>query len=68
MSDTCPNPTSTGGVTPAPARRSFIRMVGSSAVIAAAAPLLAACSAMPDAATEPIETTTGKPASRVSRT
>jgi len=53
MSDTCPNPTSTGGVTPAPARRSFIRVVGSSAVIAAAAPLLAACSAMPDAATEP---------------
>jgi hypothetical protein len=53
MSDTCPNPTSTGGVTPAPARRGFIRVVGSSAVIAAAAPLLPACSAMPDAATEP---------------
>jgi hypothetical protein len=38
---------------PTSARRGFVRIVGSSAVIAAAAPLLPASSAMPDAATEP---------------
>lgn len=37
----------------APARRGFIRVLGSTAVIAAATPLLPGCSAMPEAATEP---------------
>jgi hypothetical protein len=34
-------------------RRGFIRVLGSSAVVVAAAPLLPGCSAMPEAATEP---------------
>jgi hypothetical protein len=39
--------------TAAPARRGFIRVLGSGAVILAATPLVQGCSAIPDAATEP---------------
>ena len=43
----------TDAVLSAPARRGFVRMLGSTAVIAAAVPGLAGCAAVPDAATEP---------------
>ena len=43
----------TDAVLPAPARRGFVRVLGSTAVIAAAVPGLAGCAAVPDAATEP---------------
>ncbi len=41
---------------PAPARRGFVRVIGSTAAIAAATPLLPGCAAIPDDATEPWRT------------
>ncbi|RPH46857.1 MAG: twin-arginine translocation pathway signal protein [Burkholderiales bacterium] len=54
MNDSRPSATPTLPVSASvsPARRGFIRVIGSSAVIAAAVPTLPGCSAMPDAATE----------------
>jgi len=48
-----PSDASTPGAPRAPARRGFVRVLGSTAVIVAAAPLLPGCAAVPDAAIDP---------------
>lgn len=50
---TTPSRASAPEALPAPARRGFVRVLGSTAVIVAATPLLPGCAPIPDAAIEP---------------